>query len=75
MHIIGETLVVFGGCYLDIACFNDLYMFDIRYSFIANKRTKTWSFPKSFGSPPTPRSGHSSFLNGAKIYIFGGNTL
>lgn len=35
---------------------------------------KSWTFPKTFGQPPTPRSGHSSFINGARIYIFGGTT-
>ena len=38
MHIIGETIFIWGGCYLDIICFNDLYLF--------NTRTKTWSYPK-----------------------------
>lgn len=33
-HIVGETLVTWGGCYLDVKCFDDLYLFDIRYSII-----------------------------------------
>lgn len=75
MHLVGETLIIWGGCYLDIKCFDDLYMFDIRCCVFYTLRMKTWSFPKTFGFPPAPRTGHASFINGARIYIFGGTTV
>lgn len=74
-HIVGETLILWGGCYLDIKCFNDLYMFDLPFLYsYAYFRVKTWTYPKIFGDPPSARTGHSSFMNGAKLYIFGGTT-
>ena len=67
MHNIGDYFVLFGGCFLDIKCFDDLFLF--------NGRTKIWTNPKMFGNPPIGRTGFGSFVNGARLYIFGGHTL
>lgn len=36
MHLVGETLITWGGCYLDIKCFDDLYLYNIRYHHLNN---------------------------------------
>jgi hypothetical protein len=33
MHVVGDSIIIWGGCYIDVKCFNDLYMFDIRLFF------------------------------------------
>jgi len=65
LTILGETLILFGGCYLDINCFDDLFFFDLR--------SKEWSKPKVYGEQPSPRNAHSATLHGASLYIFGGS--
>ncbi|CAK69037.1 unnamed protein product (macronuclear) [Paramecium tetraurelia] len=67
MHSIGDYVVLFGGCLLNIQCFNDLFLF--------NARTRIWTTPKVFGIPPVGRSGFGSLVNGARLYIFGGHTM
>ncbi|CAD8058115.1 unnamed protein product [Paramecium primaurelia] len=67
MHAIGDIIVVFGGCFLDIKCFDDLFLFDAR--------TRVWTSPRVFGIPPVGRTGFGALVNGAKLYIFGGYTL
>jgi N-acetylneuraminic acid mutarotase len=64
MNLVGEQLIVFGGCYLDLKCFDDLYFF--------NLRTREWSLPKTIGEAPSARSGHSATLFGTFLYVFGG---
>jgi hypothetical protein len=34
MHIVGDTMIIWGGCYLDIKCFDELYLYDVRYGVI-----------------------------------------
>jgi len=67
MHAIGDYILLFGGCFLDFKCFDDL--------FLLNTRTKIWTNPKMFGNPPTGRTGFGAMVNGAKFYVFGGHTL
>lgn len=67
MHTIGDYILLFGGCFLDFKCFDDL--------FLLNTRTKIWTNPKMFGNPPTGRTGFGAMVNGAKFYVFGGHTL
>ena len=67
LDIVGEYLIIFGGCNLDILCYNDLYYF--------NTRSKEWFKPKTFGDPPSPRNGHTSVLHGSFLYIFGGASM
>lgn len=61
---IDEMLIVFGGCYLDEKCFNDLHIFDIK--------NNEWREEKTQGSKPKERAGHTATLFGSKMYIFGG---
>lgn len=60
--ISGAKLIIYGGmagCRLD-----DLHVLDIS--------SMTWSSPKLYGPPPSPRSLHSASLIGSKMFIFGG---
>ncbi|EGR32384.1 kelch motif family protein, putative [Ichthyophthirius multifiliis] len=66
LNAIGQFLILFGGCYLDLKCMNDIYF----YNIVDQK----WDLPKIFGDPPSPRGGHSSTLVGQYLYIFGGSS-
>ena len=61
---IDEMLIVFGGCYLDEKCFNDLHIFDIK--------SNEWREEKAQGNKPKERAGQTATLFGSKMYVFGG---
>ena len=60
-----SMLVVFGGCFLDKYCFNDINVLD------TNKMR--WVTPVVDGERPAPREGHSAALVGTSMYVFGGS--
>lgn len=59
-------LIVFGGCYLDKQCFNDVHV------FFANK--KLWVPVKTMGQPPAEREGHTSTMVGDRMFVYGGSS-
>jgi len=63
---VSQQAFVFGGFSHKLSRMNDLYSFDVKYS--------TWKSIDIKGSRvPTPRSFHSSVVEGNCLYIFGGN--
>lgn len=60
-------MYLFGGCNLDLACYNDLYKY--------NSTTEYWEKLAPGGERPVGREGHSATLVGNKIYVYGGSTL
>lgn len=58
---------LFGGCYLDVTCYDDLYLLDLH--------SKEWSIPEIAGTPPRPRGGHSAVSTSHGLVIFGGDDL
>uniref|UniRef100_A0A8D2DRF5 Rab9 effector protein with kelch motifs n=1 Tax=Sciurus vulgaris TaxID=55149 RepID=A0A8D2DRF5_SCIVU len=63
---IGNQLYVFGGGERGAQPVQDVKL----HVFDAN--TLTWSQPKTFGSPPSPRHGHVMVAAGTKLFIHGG---
>ena len=68
----GASLVVFGGQFYEgkktgFKYLNDLHVLDVNAS--------RWVKPKTKGTAPSPRYGHSALLAGARIIIFGGKGL
>jgi Galactose oxidase, central domain len=61
---IDEMLIVFGGCYLDEKCFNDVHIFELK--------SNTWKEQKTRGNKPKERAGHTATLFGSKMYVFAG---
>jgi N-acetylneuraminic acid mutarotase len=61
-----HMLVVFGGCYLDRVCFNDVQVLDTN--------TNEWMSPIVDGVKPAPREGHSASLIGTSMWVFGGSS-
>lgn len=61
---IEHTLYIFGG-YDGFGTFFGLATFDTR--------TKLWSYPRTTGNPPIPRTNHAVTAIGSKMYLFGGN--
>ena len=64
--VVEDLIVVFGGCYLDKRCFNDLNIF--------NTRTHSWVRPKVDGLPPVEREGHTATMVGPLMYVYGGSS-
>lgn len=64
--MIDEYLIIFGGCLLDLVCYNDLFFFNIRM--------REWSQPKITGDIPEARGGHAAVMFGSYLYIFGGSS-
>lgn len=63
--VVATRLFIFGGSTdCDGTACNDLFIFDTVNS--------TWSQPKSKGSLPAPRYGHSMVAFGTRIILFGG---
>mmetsp|Transcript_31897 Transcript_31897/g.54943 ORF Transcript_31897/g.54943 Transcript_31897/m.54943 type:complete len:677 (-) Transcript_31897:153-2183(-) len=62
----GDTLVMFGGCYLDTTCYKDLYIF--------KPSAKSWVKKETYGDSPAAREGHSATLVGSKMYVIGGSS-
>jgi hypothetical protein len=57
-------LIIFGGCYMDIKCFNDLYFLDLK--------SHKWVKITATGKIPTPRQGHTAVMYGSTMWIYGG---
>jgi hypothetical protein len=66
MVAVEDFLVLFGGCYLDKKCFNDVHLYV--------PTTRRWLKPYVEGIPPAEREGHTATLVGAVMYIFGGSS-
>ncbi len=64
--IADNYMVVFGGCYLESKCFNDVYFLDL----ISNE----WQHIQTSGSTPSPRQGHSAIMYGSNMWIYGGSS-
>lgn len=57
-------MVIFGGCYFEDLCFNDVIFLDLNtHKYIKVKPT---------GEIPSPRGGHSANLYGEEMWVFGG---
>lgn len=65
--VLADTyMVIFGGCYMESKCYNDLYFLDFR--------TQSWiPFPAT-GAIPSPRQGHSATLYGSTMWVYGGSS-
>ena len=59
-------MIVFGGCYMESICYNDVFFLDL----IAQK----WINIETFGSKPTPREGHIAILYGSTFWVYGGSS-
>lgn len=69
MDLIGSKLYIFGGCYLDIVCYNDMYMFEMaKYLWVPLEGM----IRAKLGVLPSPRGGHSSAVVDHTIWMFGG---
>ena len=66
MTAIEDFLLLFGGCYLDKQCFNDIHIY--------TPSTRRWTQPFVEGHAPSEREGHTATLVGAIVYIFGGSS-
>ena len=74
---VGAKLFVFGGCYLDEVCFNDMRVFDT----VADTWTDIGKLAKdhseSISAVPSVRGRHTASpiktADGTKIIIFGGS--
>jgi hypothetical protein len=65
--VLADTyMIIFGGCYMETKCFNDLYFLDLR--------TQNWIEMKTKGQIPSPRQGHSAVLYGSTMWIYGGSS-
>jgi len=64
--MVDPYMVVFGGCFMETKCFNDLYFFDIVQ--------KTWMTVPTSGDIPSPRQGHGAVLYGSTLWVFGGSS-
>ena len=63
----GERLIVFGGGNANGPT-NDLHILD--------SRSMTWTRPTVYGTPPSPRAGHTACtVFGAELLVFGGGYL
>eukprot|EP00753_Platysulcus_tardus_P007894 PLAT15521.1.p1 GENE.PLAT15521.1~~PLAT15521.1.p1 ORF type:complete len:836 (+),score=438.77 PLAT15521.1:38-2545(+) len=61
-----DYIIVFGGCFLDKACFASVELLDTT--------EKRWRRVKTRGDGPTAREGHSATLVGTHMYVFGGSS-
>ena len=61
-----NMLVVFGGCYLDKQCFNDVHV------YFSNKQL--WVPVKTVGLPPAEREGHTATMVGDHMFVYGGSS-
>lgn len=66
--LIADTfMLVFGGCYQEIKCYNDLHFLDLR--------SQKWIEIPTLGKKPTPRGNHAAILYGTTLYVYGGNSV
>jgi hypothetical protein len=61
-----NMLIVFGGCYLDKQCFNDVHV------YFSTKHL--WVPVKTVGLPPAEREGHTATMVGDHMFIYGGSS-
>jgi len=61
-----NMLVLFGGCYLDKECFNDVTVLDVN--------EMRWTTPVVDGMLPPAREGHSASMIGTRMYVFAGSS-
>jgi hypothetical protein len=59
-------MILFGGCYMESTCYNDVFYLDML--------SDSWIPIKTTGSVPTPRQGHSAVLYGSTMWIYGGSS-
>lgn len=59
-------IVIFGGCYMETDCYNDIHYYDIEHY--------QWYKVNATGQIPSPRQGHSATLFGTTMYIYGGSS-
>jgi hypothetical protein len=65
--LVADTfMIVFGGCYMESKCFNDVYFLDFR--------SQSWITFNTSGKVPSPRQGHSAVLYGSTMWIYGGSS-
>ena len=64
-HVNGN-LYLFGGCFNETLCFNDLYVFDTKL--------KSWDKIPLQGDIPSPRRFHSAVEFGYQLIIYGGES-
>eukprot|EP01018_Ginkgo_biloba_P014162 Gb_08826 [translate_table: standard] len=60
----GRYIVVFGGYRASMGHLNELWILDLQQ--------KTWTLPEYFGTPPSPRRGHTAAVIGNRMFVFGG---
>ena len=65
--LIADTfLLIFGGCFQEFKCYNDLYFLDLR--------SHKWIEVPTLGQKPRARGGHASVLYGTTLWVFAGNS-
>ena len=65
--LIADTfLLIFGGCYKEFKCYNDLHFLDLR--------SHKWIEIPTLGQKPGPRGGHAAVLYGTTLWVFAGNS-
>lgn len=64
--LIADTyMIVFGGCYMESKCYNDVHFLDLS--------AQSWIEVKTKGKIPSGRQGHSSVLHGTTMWVYGGS--
>ena len=66
MVAVEDFMLLFGGCYLDKKCFNDVHV----YFPLASR----WVRPIIDGVPPAEREGHTATVVGTVMYVYGGSS-
>jgi hypothetical protein len=65
--VLADTfMVMFGGCYMESTCYNDVHFLDIL--------SNVWIPVQTTGSIPTARQGHSAALYGSTMWVYGGSS-
>jgi N-acetylneuraminic acid mutarotase len=65
--LIADTyMIVFGGCYMESKCYNDLFFLDLR--------SQQWIAVPTSGKVPSARQGHSAVLYGSTMWVYGGSS-
>ena len=65
--VLADTyMVIFGGCYMESKCYNDVYFLELR--------TQTWIYVPTTGEIPSPRQGHTATLYGSIMWVYGGSS-
>jgi hypothetical protein len=64
--IADNFMVIFGGCYMESTCYDDVIYLDLS--------TNTWIPIPTTGSIPSARQGHSAVLYGATMWVYGGSS-